>query len=83
MIELCLLINISEDLSIPEFPGILPRDGGFTGPRPTTESHPHMQLEETMISIPDVHPGDTVFWHCDAVHAVETEHTGNEDSAGM
>jgi ectoine hydroxylase-related dioxygenase (phytanoyl-CoA dioxygenase family) len=35
-----------------------------------------------MISVPDVNPGDTVFWHCDVVHSVEQEHTGAEDSAG-
>jgi len=36
-----------------------------------------------MTSIPAVNPGDTVFWHCDVVHAVEQEHTGSEDSAVM
>lgn len=75
--------NWKYDISSPEFPGILSYGSGFLGPRPTPESHPNMRLEETMISIPDVKPGDTVWWHCDLVHAVETEHTGNEDSAVM
>lgn len=35
-----------------------------------------------MTSVPKVNPGDTVFWHCDVVHSVEEDHTGNEDSAG-
>ncbi|CAK5269425.1 unnamed protein product [Mycena citricolor] len=73
------------DLSSSEFPGIFTRAGdkGFHGPRPSDELHPHLLLNQTMTSIPDVNPGDTVFWHCDVVHAVEEEHTGAEDSAVM
>ncbi|KAF9266404.1 DUF1479-domain-containing protein [Marasmius fiardii PR-910] len=71
------------DISYPEFPGLFPRDGGFYGPRPTVETHPHMLLEQTMTSVPEVAPGDAVFWHCDVVHAVEPEHHGQEDSAVM
>ncbi|KAK7032751.1 DUF1479-domain-containing protein [Favolaschia claudopus] len=75
--------NWAFDISGPEFPGIFPRDNGFGGPRPTAAEHPHLLLESTMISIPPVNPGDTVFWHCDVIHSVEPEHTGNEDSAVM
>ncbi|KAJ7082858.1 hypothetical protein B0H15DRAFT_851751 [Mycena belliarum] len=75
--------NWEFDISTPEFPGIFERDNGFGGPHPTTELHPHMLLDETMTSVPDVNPGDTVFWHCDVVHSVEQEHTGSEDSAVM
>jgi hypothetical protein len=71
------------DLSSPSFPGILPRDGGYMGPRPTPELHPHMQLDRTMISVPRVKPGDMVFWHCDVVHAVEREHKGEDKSCVM
>ncbi|KAJ7352284.1 hypothetical protein DFH08DRAFT_858448 [Mycena albidolilacea] len=71
------------DISTPDFPGIFPRDTGFGGPHPTNELHPHLLLDATMISVPDVNPGDTVFWHCDVVHSVEQEHTGAEDSAVM
>ncbi|KAG6827163.1 hypothetical protein H0H92_012923 [Tricholoma furcatifolium] len=70
------------DISNPNFPGIYPRDGGYAGPRPTPELHPHLELEKTMTSVPKVYPGDTVFWHCDVIHSVEAEHTGSEDSAG-
>lgn len=70
------------DISDPQFHGIWPRDGGFAGPRPTPVLHPHLQLETTMTSVPKVHPGDMVFWHCDVVHSVELEHTGKGDSAG-
>ncbi|KAJ7824584.1 hypothetical protein B0H14DRAFT_3728287 [Mycena olivaceomarginata] len=71
------------DISTPHFPGIFTRDIGFGGPQPTNESHPHLLLDATMISVPTVNPGDTVFWHCDVVHSVEQEHTGAEDSAVM
>ncbi|KAJ6590858.1 hypothetical protein B0H10DRAFT_2179341 [Mycena sp. CBHHK59/15] len=75
--------NWEFDISTPDFPGILQRDSGFGGPHPTPELHPHLQLDATMTSVPSVSPGDTVFWHCDVVHAVEREHTGTEDSAVM
>ncbi|KAF9072644.1 DUF1479-domain-containing protein [Rhodocollybia butyracea] len=71
------------DISYADFPGILPKEGGFTGPRPTPQTHPHMMLEKTMTSVPKVMPGDAVFWHSDVVHSVEIEHTGKEDSAVM
>lgn len=41
-----------------------------------------MRLEDSMVSVPKVNPGDGVFWHCDVVHAVETDHIGKGDSAG-
>jgi hypothetical protein len=75
--------NWKYDISTSEFPGLHPRDGGYGGPKPTPASHPHMRLEGTMISVPKVNPGDAVFWHCDVVHSVEMEHTGQEDSAVM
>ncbi|PPQ79097.1 hypothetical protein CVT25_002890 [Psilocybe cyanescens] len=75
--------NWKFDLSTPDFPGIIPRDGGYAGPRPTPELYPNMRLNEAMTSVPRVYPGDTVFWHCDVVHSVETEHTGTGDSAVM
>ncbi|KAJ7220279.1 hypothetical protein GGX14DRAFT_434027, partial [Mycena pura] len=77
--------NWAFDISTPDFPGIFQIDseGGFVGPHPTTKLHPHMLLDTTMTSVPEVSPGDTVFWHCDVVHSVEQEHTGSEDSAVM
>ena len=72
------------DISTSDFPGIglHPMDGGYASLLLSPESHPHLRLEECMVSVPKVNPGDTVFWHCDVVHAVEKEHTGSEDSAG-
>jgi len=31
----------------------------------TLEFHPHLQLDKTMVHIPDIEPGDFVVWHCD------------------
>jgi len=37
----------------------------------------HSLLLEATSSIPLMQPGDTVFWHPDVVHAVESEHKGS------
>ncbi|KAI0517192.1 DUF1479-domain-containing protein [Xylaria bambusicola] len=34
--------------------------------------HPHLQMHRTMVSAPDLEPGDYVIWHPDVVHAVDT-----------
>ncbi|KAH6989169.1 hypothetical protein BKA56DRAFT_476672 [Ilyonectria sp. MPI-CAGE-AT-0026] len=39
-------------------------------------SHPHLRLEECLIHMPRVNPGDTVWWHADACHAVDPEQEG-------
>lgn len=41
--------------------------------------YPH--IIDTMISMPDVKPGDCVFWHCDQVHAVEQKNDSEVDSS--
>jgi hypothetical protein len=28
--------------------------------------HPHLELERTMVHVPQVRPGDYVVWHCDS-----------------
>ena len=43
--------------------------------------HPHLELSTSMVSIPCVHPGDMVFWHCDSIHAVDPVHQGQQDSS--
>jgi hypothetical protein len=43
--------------------------------------HPELELSTSMISIPQVRPGDMVFWHCDAIHAVDSVHRGQSDSS--
>ena len=38
----------------------------------------HADLIDGMVSIPRVEPGDTVWWHPDVIHAVESKHNGDE-----
>ncbi|KAJ9307886.1 hypothetical protein DTO027B5_5160 [Paecilomyces variotii] len=44
-------------------------------------SHPHLRLEDCLVHIPEMLPGDTVWWHCDMCHAVEVEHAGKHDAS--
>ncbi|KAG7294037.1 hypothetical protein NEMBOFW57_004099 [Staphylotrichum longicolle] len=43
--------------------------------------HPHLELERTMVNVPEVRPGDYVVWHCDTIHAVDKTHAGKSDSS--
>ncbi|KAI4093517.1 MAG: hypothetical protein LQ339_007655 [Xanthoria mediterranea] len=43
--------------------------------------HPHLALDDTMVHVPDVRPGDYVAWHCDSIHAVDSIHTGASESS--
>ncbi|KAL8778291.1 MAG: hypothetical protein Q9213_007478 [Squamulea squamosa] len=52
-----------------------------SGQELNTELHPHLALEDTMVHVPKVQPGDYVAWHCDAIHAVDSTHTGTSDSS--
>ena len=62
------------------------------------ETHPHLELDPTMVSLPKVDPGDSAWWHCsqylssldrskveflDVIHAVESAHHGKGPSAVM
>jgi hypothetical protein len=38
-------------------------------------------INECLVTIPDVHPGDYVIWHCDLAHGVEFTHNGDKDSS--
>ena len=40
----------------------------------------HAALLAGLVSVPAVGPGDTVWWHCDLVHAVEPVHDGTAES---
>ncbi|KUI60199.1 Uncharacterized protein YbiU [Cytospora mali] len=48
---------------------------------PKLAFHPHLELDRTMVHIPQVKPGDFVVWHCDTIHAVDFEHKGKGDSS--
>lgn len=43
----------------------------------------HQELMDGLVPIPDIAPGDTVWWHPDLVHAVEPVHCGKEDAAAF
>lgn len=43
----------------------------------------HAALMPALVSIPTVHPGDTVWWHPDVVHSVEDVHRGTSFSNVM
>ncbi|KAF8495327.1 DUF1479-domain-containing protein [Gautieria morchelliformis] len=75
--------NWAFDLSTPDFPGIFPEGEYFHGPRLSDESHPHLHVSESMVSVPRVKPGDMVYWHCDLIHSVEADHLGPTDSSVM
>ena len=34
------------------------------------QTHPHLQLERSLVTIPHLNPGDYVIWHPDLVHAI-------------
>ncbi|KAL5338999.1 hypothetical protein BJX70DRAFT_398196 [Aspergillus crustosus] len=59
------------------FPGSVP--GACQEYNPVT--HPHLELDTTMVSVPEVEPGDFVAWHCDSLHSVDKEHRGTGDSS--
>ena len=44
-------------------------------------TNPHLELQSTMVHIPEIRPGDYVAWHCDQIHAVEQQHEGTTDSS--
>ncbi|CAE6520501.1 unnamed protein product [Rhizoctonia solani] len=72
----------------PNFEGVrreLDSDGNetFRSISLDNDSHPHLNLDLSMTSTPKVKPGDMVFWHCDLIHSVESEHKGTQDSSVM
>ncbi|KAF8341047.1 hypothetical protein F5887DRAFT_888290 [Amanita rubescens] len=67
------------NLDSPEFPGSILGNTQELNER----THPHLDLAKTMVSVPRVDPGDQVFWHCDVIHAVESQHRGTSDSSVM
>lgn len=67
------------DTETTDFPGAPPaRSQEFND-----DTHPHLQLSRSMVSIPRVRPGDQAWWHADTIHAVEAAHRGTGPSAVM
>ncbi|KAG5790634.1 hypothetical protein H9Q69_010307 [Fusarium xylarioides] len=52
-----------------------------TGQELTGGLHPHLELERTMVHVPEIRPGDFVAWHCDTIHSVDKVHAGKADSS--
>lgn len=50
--------------------------GALAGRALSCDPKYHAPLYDAVSSIPHMEPGDTVFWHCDLIHAVENEHNG-------
>jgi hypothetical protein len=71
-ISYVLLRALEEDVPEDQLCGAAP--GRALGVSP--EWHP--DLLAAQVSIPEVMPGDTVWWHTDICHAVADEHTGKE-----
>ncbi len=44
------------------------------------DHHWHPDLLASLVSLPQVEPGDTVWWHPDIIHAVENQHRGERYS---
>jgi len=66
-----LLRALQDDIPETELCGAKP------GRALSVEPEWHALLLNGLTSIPLMHPGDTVFWHSDVVHAVENEHKGD------
>ena len=74
-ISYVLLRALQDDVAEDDLCGAKP--GRALGVSP--EWHP--ELIPGLVSIPEVQPGDTVWWHPDVCHAVGDEHTGEEDAS--
>lgn len=63
-----------------DFPGTIPGIGQFFA---SDSDFPHIKQALSVISIPEVSPGDFVFWHADILHEVDKEHHGTSDSSAV
>lgn len=56
-------------------------DGDLCGAQPGralgASAQWHATLLEGLVSIPQMEPGDTIWWHSDVIHAVEDQHRGS------
>jgi hypothetical protein len=66
-----LLRALQDDIADDDLCGAMP------GRALSIDAEYHAPLFQALSSIPLMQPGDTVFWHCDVIHAVEDAHRGN------
>ncbi|ETS74586.1 hypothetical protein PFICI_13070 [Pestalotiopsis fici W106-1] len=59
------------------FPGTIKEQSQRLSP----SSHPHLRLKDCLTFIPEMQPGDTVWWHTDMCHAVDPDHFGDGDAS--
>lgn len=78
MLRPFFLLDEAFDPVTATFPGATSGKSQFF---PTQDFHPHLRLEQTMVGIPPVKPGDYVFWHCDLIHEVDKFNPGVNDSS--
>ena len=71
-ISYVLLRALQDDVPEDELCGAAP--GRALG----VDRHWHPEMIESLVSIPEVGPGDTVWWHTDICHAVADEHNGSD-----
>ncbi|GAM37370.1 hypothetical protein TCE0_023f07239 [Talaromyces pinophilus] len=67
------------DADQPWFPGTFLQQSQLL----SRSSHPHLRLEDCLVASPSMRPGDSVWWHSDMIHAVDTEHLGQENAAAV
>jgi hypothetical protein len=48
---------------------------------PSNALNPHLELDSTMVHMPEIRPGDYVAWHCDQIHAIDKHHESTADSS--
>ncbi len=70
-----LLRPFLEDVPLDELCGAVPKKAQAINEKW------HQLLLQGLVSIPEVSPGDTVWWHADLIHAVEDEHKGSNESS--
>ncbi|OLY78918.1 hypothetical protein AYI68_g7023 [Smittium mucronatum] len=76
-LQLCPLIKetTAAILMRPLMPDLLDSSsmaGAFPGTQIDIDPELLPQVVDTTVCIPDMNPGDAVFWHCDMVHAVDS-----------
>ncbi|RDW83535.1 uncharacterized protein DSM5745_03861 [Aspergillus mulundensis] len=71
----------AESWTLDESTGWFPGTTKPDSQRLSRTSHPHLRLEECLVYAPDIQPGDTVWWHSDLCHAVDTEHLGENNAS--
>ncbi|TDZ38077.1 Uncharacterized protein C8035_v007729 [Colletotrichum spinosum] len=67
--------------TLDESSGWFPGTFKMESQRLSRSSHPHLRLEECLVHVPRMEPGDTVWWHADVCHAVDPEHQGSESAS--